>query len=108
VTLAVQPTETWRELWVFRRSANGWTIRVLPPAGTVPDLGYAEFAGWVPGGAKMLVVREARGEGKYRRRFEIVRLDTLAIEQQASDPRVLRGFQRWRDPAWARQTVSLR
>jgi hypothetical protein len=106
--LAVQQAETWRELWVFRKSARGWTVRVLPPATTTPELGYAEFAGWVPGGAKILVAREARGEGRYRRRFEVVRLDTLAIETQASDSSALRAFQRWQDAAWKRQTLALR
>ncbi len=108
LSLAVQQTETWRELWVFRKSAKGWTVRVLPPDTTATDLGYAEFAGWVPGGAKMLVAREARGEGRYRRRFEVVRLDTLAIETQASEPGALRAFQRWQDASWKRETLSLR
>jgi hypothetical protein len=108
LSLAVQQTETWRELWVFRKSAKGWTVRVLPPDTTAPDLGYAEFAGWVPGSAKMLVAREARGEGRYRRRFEVLRLDTLAIETQASEPGALRAFQRWQDAAWKRETLSLR
>jgi hypothetical protein len=108
LVLAVQPTETWRELWVFRLTAEGWTIGVLPPAATAPGVGYAEFAGWVPGGRKVLVAREARGEGKYRMRFEVIGLGTLATEQQASDPRILRAFQRWQDPAWKRETLSLR
>ena len=53
---------------------------------TTPDVGYAEFAGWVPGGKQMLVAREAQGEGKYKRIFEVLRLDTLATERQACDP----------------------
>jgi hypothetical protein len=108
LAVAVQPTESWREMWIFRKSAKGWTIRVLPPAAFMPDVGYAEFAGWVPGGARMLVVREASGEGRYRRRFEVVRLDTLAVERQAVDPGALRAFRRWQDPAWKRETVSMR
>jgi hypothetical protein len=108
LALAVQQTESWRELWVFRNSARGWMVSVLPPASTRPELGVAEFAGWVPGGAKMLVAREARGEGRYRRRFEIVRLDTLATETQASEPDALRAFQRWQDPSWKRETLALR
>ena len=67
MALAVQPTETWRELWIFRNAGAKWTIRVLPPAATTPDIGYIEFAGWVPGGA-----------------------------------------QRWQDPSWKRQTLSMR
>jgi len=108
LALAVQPTATWRELWVFRLTAEGWTIRVLPPAAAMPGIGYAELAGWVPGGQKMLVAREARGEGKYTLRFEVRRLDTLAVEQQAGDPGVLRAFQRWQDASWKRETLSLR
>lgn len=108
LAVAVQPTDAWREMWLFRKSTDGWTVAVLPPATTLPDVGYAEFAGWVPGGAQMLVAREARGEGRYKRNFELVRLDTLAIERQARDPSVLGVFQRWQDPAWKRQTLSVR
>ncbi len=95
-------------MWVFRKTPDGWHVRVLPPASTAPDVGYAEFAGWVPGGKQMLVAREASGDGKSLRAFELLRLDTLAAERQASDPSALAAFQRWQDPAWKRQTLSLR
>jgi hypothetical protein len=108
LALAVQPMEAWSELWVFRKQANGWSIDVLPPATTAPEIGYAEFAGWVPGGKQMLVAREARGEGKYKRSFELVRIDSLATERQAGEASVLGVFQRWQDAAWKRMTVSLR
>ena len=108
LALAVQPMDAWREVWVFRKRAAGWTVRVLPPATTLPEIGYAEFAGWVPGGTQMLVAREARGDGKYQRNFEVMRLDTLAVSRQASDPGVLGAFQRWQDPSWKEQTLSLR
>jgi hypothetical protein len=109
LALAVQPMDTWREMWLFRKEADGWwTVSVLPPAATMPDVGYAEFAGWVPGGRHMLVAREARGEGKYRRNFEVMRLDTLAVARQAGDPDVLGAFQRWQDPSWKEQTLSVR
>ncbi|MEP6739129.1 MAG: hypothetical protein ABJA61_02035 [Caldimonas sp.] len=108
LAVAVQPMAAWRELWVFRKTADGWAASVLPPASSTPEIGVAEFAGWVPGGKQMLVAREARGEGKHRRSFEIVRIDSLATERQASDPVMLGAFQRWQDPAWKRETVSLR
>ena len=104
----MQPTDSWSELWIFHKAGGEWTVRVLPPAGIQPDVGYAEFAGWVPGGAQMLVAREAYGEGKYKRNFELLRLDTLSPVRQASDPAVLGAFQRWQDPAWKRTTLSLR
>jgi hypothetical protein len=106
LALAVQPSDAWRELWIFRKSGAKWTIRILPPAATAPEVGYAEFAGWVPGGAQMLVAREAVAAGKHSRRFELVRLDSLATVRQASEPGA--AFRRWRDPDWERHTLSLR
>jgi hypothetical protein len=108
LALAVQPMAAWRELWLFRKGAAGWSVDVLPPAALQPGLGYAEFAGWVPGGRQMLVAREARGEGKYRRSYEVVSLDALTVQRQSGDPSALGPFQRWPDPAWKRWTVSLR
>jgi hypothetical protein len=108
LAVAVQPADAWLELWMFHREGKGWTVRVLPPAATTPDLGYAELAGWVPGGTQMLVAREARGDRKYRRSFEVMRLDTLAVVRQASDPAILGTFQRWQDPAWKAGTLSIR
>ena len=108
LAVAVQPMVAWRELWVFRKTTEGWTVAVLPPATTNPELGYAEFAGWTPGGKQILVAREARGEGKYKRNFEVMQLDTLLPERQASDPSLLGAFQRWQDPAWKRDSVSVR
>lgn len=61
--------------------------------------------GW-PG--RRVRAREARGEGRYRRNFELVRLDTLATVGQAPDPSLVRAFQRWQDPDWKRNTLSLR
>jgi hypothetical protein len=108
LALAVQPMAGWRELWLWRKDESGWTITVLPPASTSPELGYAEFAGWVPGGRQMLVAREARGEGKYRRSYEVVNLSNLATERQAGDAAALGPFQRWQDAGWKRLSVSLR
>ncbi len=108
VTLAVQPLDAWRELWVFKLGAEGWTADVLPPASSSPDLGYVEFAGWVPGGTHFLAARETRVDGRMRRSFELVRLDTLNTEKKAEEPSSLSTFYRWQDAAWKKQTVSLR
>ncbi|OGA77408.1 MAG: hypothetical protein A3G81_09865 [Betaproteobacteria bacterium RIFCSPLOWO2_12_FULL_65_14] len=108
LALAVQPTESWREMWIFHKAKAGWTIRVLPPASTTPNVGYAEFAGWVPGGRQMLVAREAIGGGKQTRTFELLRLDTLARVSHAAEPGTLAAFRRWQDPSWKGQTLGLR
>jgi hypothetical protein len=108
LALAVQPLDTWRELWVFRKGTQGWTVDVLPPGASGPDLGYVEFAGWTPGAKRMLVAREVRTDGHYRRRFEVLRLDTLVADKQASAPELLPDFERWQDSAWKHQTVALR
>ncbi len=108
LALAVQPLEAWRELWLFRKRGREWTISILPPATSSPEIGYAEFAGWVPGGKQLLVAREARGDGKYKRNYEVVSIDSLATARQSVDPAALGAFQRWQDSAWKRMTVSLR
>jgi len=100
LALAVQPLDGWRELWLFVKDRDGWRIEVMPPAPAQPGLGVAEFAGWVPGGTQMLVAREFRAEGKYRRSFEVVTLAGLAVERQSAEPALLGAFQRWSDPAW--------
>ena len=108
VTLAVQPLSSWRELWVFQRNENGWRVDVVPPGVDRPELGYLEFAGWVPGKPKLLVAREIKREGRCLRSFEILDLRTLKVDKQAADPSHLSLFYRWQDPAWKRQTVALR
>jgi hypothetical protein len=108
LAVAVQPTDAWREMWLFHQTKKGWAVRVLPPSSSNPNVGYAEFAGWVPGGSQVLVAREAVADGKRQRHFELVRLDTLAPVRQASEPMQLAAFQRWQDPGWKKETLSLR
>lgn len=112
LALAVQPLAGWRELWIFRRGGDGWSVDVLPPAPATSslgsDLGCVEFAGWVPGGERVLLARESRVDGRFRRSFEVVNLATMAVEKQASTPALLVLFGRWQDARWKQQTVSLR
>lgn len=107
-TLAVQPLDGWRELWVMKRGEAGWAVDVLPPGGNTPDIGYVEFAGWVPGGNQLLVARELRQDGRMRRTFETVRIDSLLTDRKAEEPSSLSTFYRWQDAQWKKLTVSLR
>ena len=107
LVLAVQPLESWRELWVFHEKAGSWTIDVLSPGLDNPEEGYVDFAGYVPGTRRLLIAREVRDGGRYRRSFEELRLDDLALVRQASSPELLRDFGRWQDVAWRRDTLAL-
>jgi hypothetical protein len=106
--LAVQPLESWRELWVFHETVAGWTIDVISPGLDTPEEGYVDFAGYAPGTRRLLIAREAKNRGRIRRSFEELRLDDLALVRQASSPELLRDFGRWQDIAWRRDTLSLR
>jgi len=108
LALAVQPMTSWRELWLFHVVGKHWAIDVLPPADDDPQLGYVEFAGWVPGGRLMLAAREARVNGRFVHRFEILDMATLATIRQADKPSSLSPFYRYQDAIWKSQTVSLR
>ncbi len=108
ISFAVQPTETWREMWVLKKTSEGWSAEVLPPSPQGPELGYSEFAGFTPDGKQVLVAREARVQNRYKRSFEVVNLDSLTSDKQASDPSLLGAFQRWQNPGWKASTVSVR
>lgn len=107
LVLAVQPLESWRELWVFHERAGSWTIDVLSPGLDNPEEGYVEFAGYAPGTRRLLIAREVKDRGRFRRSFEELRLDDLALVRQASSPELLRDFGRWQDAAWRRDTLAL-
>ncbi len=108
LVVAVQPLESWRELWVFHPRAGGWTVDVLSPGLDNPEEGYVDFAGYVPGQRRLLIAREVQERGRFRRSFEELRLDDLALVRQASSPELLRDFGRWQDVAWRRDSLSLR
>ncbi|MBI2277335.1 MAG: hypothetical protein HYU74_08300 [Dechloromonas sp.] len=108
LALAVQPLDTWREMWVFRKGEHGWNVDVVPPAVDAPNLGYVEFAGWVPGNAQLLAAREAKVDGRYKLSFETLKLGSLETDRQADKPNHLSTFYRWQDPLWKGRTVSLR
>ena len=108
LTLAVQPLDSWRELWVFHQTKQGWQLDIMPPNNTNTELGYIEFAGWVPGKNKMLAARETKLDGRYKRSFELINLETMAVEKWADSPNSLSTFYRWQDPLWKQQTVSVR
>jgi hypothetical protein len=108
LAVAVQPLASWRELWIFPRARGAWVVDALPPGSGEPELGVIEFAGWVPGGTRLLVAREAKVDGRWQRSYEVRRIDTLAIENRADNPASLKLFRRWQDPTWKRVTLSLR
>lgn len=108
LALAVQPLDTWREMWVFKQGAQGWSVEVLPPALDTPNLGYVEFAGWVPGNTELLAAREAKIDGRYRQTFEVLSLASLETKRQADKVTNLSTFYRWQSPAWKAGTVALR
>ena len=107
LVLAVQPLESWRELWLFHEKGGIWTIDVLSPGTDDPEEGYVEFAGFAPGSRRLLIAREVKDRGQFRRRFEELRLDDLALVRQASNPELLRDFGWWQDVAWRRDTLAL-
>jgi len=108
MTLAVQPLETWREMWVFREEQNAWTLEVIPPSVDAPELGYIEFAGWVPGNKQFLAAREIVENGRVKTTFELWNRATLQVERRADKPGNLTAFYRWQSPEWKGGTVAVR
>jgi hypothetical protein len=107
VVLAVQPLESWRELWIFHQRRGSWIAEVLPPGFNDPEAGYIEYAGYVPATNRLLIARELKDRGHFQRSFEELRLDDLVTIRQASSPELLRDFGRWQDVNWRRDTLAL-
>jgi hypothetical protein len=107
LVLAVQPLESWRELWVFHAIGPAWRVDVISPGLTHPEAGYVDFAGFAPVSRRLLIAREVKSGAVFRRRFEELRLDDLALVHQASAPELLPDFGRWQDVAWQRATLAL-
>jgi hypothetical protein len=107
VVLAVQPLQSWRELWIFHKRGGTWIVDVLPPGYNDPDEGYIEYAGYVPATRRVLIVRELKERGRFVRSFEELRLADLVTVKQASRPDLLRDFSHWQDASWRRDTLAL-
>jgi Bacterial SH3 domain len=107
LVVAVQPLESWRELWVFREREDGWGIDVLSPGSDEPEEGYVEFAGYAPRTRRLLIAREVKTPAGFRRRFEELRTADLALVKAASSPELLSDFGHWQDTIWRRDTLSL-
>lgn len=108
LALAVQPLDTWRELWVFRLKPGGWTVDVLPPAARDPGLGYVEFAGWGKHKEHLLAAREVKLGARYKRSFEVLSLNTLDTLREAQQASALSEFYRGQSANWKSRTVALR
>ncbi|MBS2031824.1 MAG: hypothetical protein JST54_28265 [Deltaproteobacteria bacterium] len=108
LAVAVQPTDSWRELWIFRETSQGWVADVLTPAAADPGVGYVELAGFTPDGKHVLTAREARAGGHKEREFALLDLETLAVEKKADHPEAITAFARWQSAEWKATTVAIR
>ena len=115
VVIAQSPLPGWTELVLLRR---GHDPQALAPAAIDPELGYVEHAGWSPDGTRMLLVREARMTGPLgqpgtlapwvQKSFQIVRVDALTVEKEASRLDKFVSFRRWQAADWRQSSLALR
>jgi len=68
----------------------------------------AHGRGMILRASRILLVREVKERGRFRRWFEEARLEDLVLVRQASTPELLRDFGRWQDVRWRRETLALR
>ena len=108
LALAVQTGDTWREMWVFQE-AGEWLVGRYPSARLdTPNLGYVEFAGWVPGGNEMLAPARSRWTDATAKVSEVLSLATLETRKAADRPASLSTFYRWQSPLWKAGTIAVR
>ncbi len=116
ISIAVQPTETWREVWLLRKVENNWVVDVVPPSSEAPNLnswlGIAEFAGWVPADSKhearILVARDTQENAKVQTRFEVLRASSLTVESRANHPQTVFAFAKFQQATWRSATLTVR
>ena len=60
LALAVQTGDTWREMWVFKKQANGWSVDILPPGSTRRTWATSNSQAGCPAGRKC---SRPRGQG---------------------------------------------
>jgi hypothetical protein len=90
ISIAVQPNETWREVWLLRKVDNAWVFEVLPPSTQTTSMGIVEFAGWVPADSKqearILIARDVLEKSKVRTTFEVLKASSLNVDGRANHP----------------------
>jgi hypothetical protein len=112
MSIAVQPTETWREVWLLRKVDQSWVVDVLPPNTQTPHIGLIEFAGWVPADtkqeARILVARDVLEKAKIRTTFEVLNATSLNVDGRANHPQTLFAFAKFQQAAWRGATLTVR
>jgi hypothetical protein len=112
MSIAVQPTETWREVWLLRKVDQSWVVDVLPPSTQTPHMGLIEFAGWVPANSKqearILVARDVLEKAKIRTTFEVLNATSLNVDGRANHPQTLFAFAKFQQAAWRGATLTVR
>jgi hypothetical protein len=112
MSVAVQPNETWREVWLLRKVDNAWLFDVLPPSTQTTSMGIVEFAGWVPADSKqearILVARDVLEKSKVRTTFEVLQAASLNIDGRANHPQTLFAFAKFQQATWRGATLTVR
>jgi hypothetical protein len=112
MSIAVQPNETWREVWLLRKVDNAWVFDVLPPSTQTASMGIVEFAGWVPADSKqearILVARDVLEKSKVRTTFEVLKAASLNVDGRANHPQTLFAFAKFQQATWRGATLTVR